>query len=205
VINVPDPRRRPFSRKLVRAAHDPLRSPEMTVGELVSTLGDRSFGWCIVLFAVLNMLPLPLGATVLTSLPLILITGQMALGMETVWLPGIITRRKLGRRPFKRLIMRMRPVMRPVERVVRPRLETVFAPKSERALGVFLFLVSVALFFPVPVNTWLLAISLLLAGLGLVERDGLLVISGVAIGVIAIAITVVVGALVINGAHAFAG
>ena len=83
--------RRGLSRRLVRAARDPERRPDMSLGELIRGLGDRSFGWCIVLFALISMLPMPIGSNMITAIPLILLTGQMALGLPQVWLPDWVT------------------------------------------------------------------------------------------------------------------
>ena len=46
MINLPNPFRRPLSRRLVRAAGGPAAIERMSVRELMDTLGDRSFGWC---------------------------------------------------------------------------------------------------------------------------------------------------------------
>lgn len=202
LINLPKPLQRRLSRRLVRAAHDPGRRADMTIGELTQTLGDRSFGWCIVLFSLLNMIPIPIGSNMITSIPVILVTGQMALGLQQVWLPGFLTRRAISRKGFQKLVLRIGPLIRPVERIVRPRHLWVFLPRPERALGIFLLLVALALFLPIPFGAYLPAAALLITGVGIVERDGLVVLGGVALGVVAIAVIAGVGILILAGAEA---
>jgi len=202
VINLPNPFRRPLSRRLVRAAKGPADIERMSVRELMDTLGDRSFGWCVIVFALLNLIPLPIGANMITSLPLILVTAQMSLGFERVRLPEMIMRRTFNRRSFQKLVLRLGPVMRPIERMTGLRLPMMFSPVQERVLGVFLLVVSIVLFMPVPVATWLLAISLLVSGIGLVERDGLITFAGVLLGCLSIAATVAIGIMVLHGAEA---
>lgn len=93
MIDLPTPLRVRLSRRLVRAAST--CSPEsdrMSLGELVASLGDRSFGWCILVFTLVNMLPLPPGTDMILSLPVLMLTAQMALGFDRVWLPGFLTR-----------------------------------------------------------------------------------------------------------------
>ena len=47
MIDLPEPLRRRLSRRLVRAARDPReRADRMTVGELLASRGERSFGGC---------------------------------------------------------------------------------------------------------------------------------------------------------------
>ncbi len=202
VINLPHPLRRRLSRRLVGAARNKDHRADMSLGELIESLGDRSFGWCILLFALINMLPMPVGSNMITSIPVILVTAQMALGLEQVRLPGFVTRRQIPRRRFQKLVLWLGPVIRPIERMVRARLPSVFDTRSERALGIFLFVVALSLFAPIPFSGYIPAAALCLAGIGLVERDGALVLGGVGLGVIAILVTVVVAVMLFVGAEA---
>jgi hypothetical protein len=191
-LRLPIPR--PLSRRLVRAAGDRRRSGEgLAIGELIATLGDRSFGWAIMLFAVVNLMPIPPGSTMITAIPLVIVTGQMALGLPQLRLPGWITRREIGRKRFQKAVMRLRPLIRPIERVVRPRHVFLFTARNEQLLGMILVAISVALFVPIPLSAYLPAAALLVTGIGLVERDGLVTFAGVMLGVVSIAVTVTVG------------
>lgn len=204
VLQLSPPLRRRLSRRLVRAAHDPAQSAEMTLGELIETLGERSFGWSIVLFALVNMIPMPIGSNMVTSLPLILLTAQMALGLQQVRLPAFIKRRRISRKGFQKLVLRLGPLIRPVERMLQPRHTYLFDPRLERGLAVFLLLVALALFMPIPLSGYLPATALFVTGVGLVERDGLVALGGVALGAVAIAVTLGVGAMLLAGAQALA-
>jgi hypothetical protein len=200
----PRPRLR-LSRRLFRAAGERRGAVSQSIGEVIAGLGDRSFGWLILLFSLVNLMPWPPGSTLVLAIPLVIVTGQMALGQPQVRLPGFITRRQVNRRSFQRVVLRLRPLIRPIERIVRPRHEYVFAPGPERALGVFLLAVAVALLLPIPLSAYGPAIALFVTGFGLVERDGLVTLIGVALGAAAIAVTVVVAVMVFVGAKAVAG
>lgn len=206
MIDLAEPLRRRLSQRLVRAARNRERrgDNDMSVGELIETLGDRSFGWCFVLFSLINMLPMPIGSNMITSIPVILIAGQMALGLKRVWLPGFVKRMRIGRRRFQKQVLWLGPVIRPIERVVRERHTWIFTGRAERGLGIFLFLVTLALFAPIPLSGYIPAAALFLAGIGLVERDGLVTLGGVFLGAIAIAVTLVVGAMLVLGAERLA-
>jgi hypothetical protein len=204
VIKLPIPFRRRLSRRLVRAARDPERTETMAIGEMVDMLGDRSFGWSILLFALVNMIPVPPGGNMITSIPLLLVTAQMALGYQQVWLPQLITRRRISRKGFQRMVLKLGPVIRPVERMMRPRLPMMFSPAAERALGLFLLLVAFALFMPIPLSGYLPATAILVSGIGLVERDGLVTLAGVALGVVAIAVVATIGVMIVAGVERLA-
>jgi hypothetical protein len=196
----PPARRRTISRSLLRAVGRHRKTDAHTIGTVVSDLGDRSFGWSIVLFALINLLPLPIGANMVTSIPLLLLTGQMALGLRYVGLPDFIKRRRVPRNRFRGAVIRLRPLLRSIEKVIRPRRLWLFQPRAERGIGILLFAVSCALFLPIPLSGYIPAIALLVTSLGLVERDGTLVLIGMAIGIVAIVVTLAILAMLLIGA-----
>ena len=187
-------------RRLVRAAKEDVRTDRMTIGDLIASLGEASFGWSLVVLALLNLLPLPLGFNMITSIPLIIVTAQMALGFDKVRLPGFIASRSINRRGFQNLVLRLKPIFSWVERLSKPRLPMMLSPMAERVIGIVLFLASLALFLPIPLNTWLLAISLLVAGVGIVERDGLITLIGTSLALAAVVLTGVLGSMIVIGA-----
>src|SRR3546814_13685663 len=104
-------------------------------------------------------------------------------------MPYFIDSRRVSRRRFKRMVLRLRSVLRPLERIIRPRLEWLFGQPCERILGAYLFLVAFALFLPIPLSGFIPAFALFLTGVGLAERDRAIPLLGMAIGLAAIANT----------------
>ncbi|MGZ8410398.1 MAG: exopolysaccharide biosynthesis protein [Hyphomicrobium sp.] len=191
-------------RTLFRAASRPAKADSLSVGALIAGLGDRSFGWSILFFSLLNLIPMPIGTNMITALPLILLTGQMAAGFDHVRLPRFITRRRVNRRGFQRVVLRLEPVLRSIEKIVRTRHVWLFRRKNERIIGFLVLAVSLALFVPIPLNGYIPAIALFVTSFGLVERDGLVTLAGIVLGVISILITLVLGGMLWAGAYALA-
>jgi hypothetical protein len=200
-IDSPPERRRRLSRRLFRAAGPRNGAPDTTLGAVLAGLGDRSFGWLILVFSLVNLLPMPIGGTLITAIPLVIVTLQMALGLHSVRLPGRLTRWPVNRKAFQKRVLWLGPVIRQIERVVRRRVEFVFAPQAERLLGIWLLCVSIVLFLPIPLSGYLPAFALFLSGVGLVERDGLVTLVGAGLGLVAMVVTAGVVATVIIGAH----
>ena len=198
------PIRRRISRTLFRAAGRRAKTDSLSIGALIAGLGDRSFGWSILLFSLVNLIPMPIGSNIITSLPLILLTGQMAAGFEHVRLPTFINRREVNRRGFQRVVLQLKPLIREIEKIVRPRHVWLFQPKNERIIGLLLLAVSLALFLPIPLSGFIPATALFVTAFGLIERDGLVTLSGIALGVISILITLIVGGMLWAGAYALA-
>src|SRR6056297_1373010 len=167
---------------ILRTARAQHRAGELTLGNLLSALGETSFGWAIVVFSLLTLLPLPPGSSVVTALPLLVTTGQMVLGYPHVKLPAPLARLRLDPEKLRRTVLRLRPVTRRLERVLTARYTPLFARRNERPLGLLLFVIAFALFLPVPFSGWFPALSLFIVGVGLVERDGLVCMIGLALG-----------------------
>ncbi len=184
------PKRLSLSLPLLRTSRDHHRAGTLTLGNLISSLGEASFGWALVLFSLLTLLPLPPGSSILTAIPLLVTTVQMMLGYPFVRLPGFLARMKVDQEKLRRKVLRLRPVTRRLERVLRRRHTILFERRNERAIGALLFVISFALFLPVPFSGWFPAASLLIVGVGFVEQDGLVAAVGLAFGVLSVVLTV---------------
>lgn len=200
-------RRKTVSRLLFRAAGRPAESlpasgDSVSVGTMIMGLGDRSFGWTMLLFALVNMVPMPIGSTLITAVPLMLLSAQMALGFRHIRLPPFVTRITVGRRRFKGVVLRLRPWLQRIERVVRPRMLWLFSRRNERLIGALLFAVSCALFIPLPGSGFIPATAILISSIGLVERDGAVLSGGLVLGALSIVITIAVAGAVLSGIEA---
>ena len=92
----------------------------------------------------------------------------------------------------------LKPLML-VERRCRPRLQGLVTHRAERMLaGYILFLAAVVL-FPGPFTNFLPAIGIVIISVGLVERDGLIVLGGIVWGVVAVIIAVVATIAIFGG------
>ncbi len=188
-----------MSRLLLAAVYLRKGAEQVEVREIVAKLGDRSFGWVLLLFAVINVLPWPPGATLVTAIPLVLITAQIALGRDAVYVPDFIARRTVSRATFSRAVLRMRPLFRLLEATTRRRHVWLFKPRNERLVGIALLVIAVVQFIPIPFSGWFPGFSILIASVGIIERDGRVLLVGLGLGVFAILLTAAVIALAVSG------
>lgn len=196
-------RRRPsLSLPILRTSRSQHRAGTLTLGNLLAALGDASFGWAIVVFSLLTLLPLPPGSSLITALPLLMTTAQMMLGYPHVKLPGPVARLRIDPIRLRQAVLRLRPVTRRLERILTPRYTSLLAKRNERPLGLLMFVISVALFIPVPLSGWFPAISLFIVGIGLVERDGLVTMIGLVFGAASVVLTAAILTALAAGADA---
>ncbi len=191
-----------LSLPIIRSSRNQHRAGRLTVGSLLSDLGEASFGWAIVLLSLVNLLPLPPGFTLLTAIPLLIASGQMCLGYPSIRLPRKFADLRLDHDKLRRTVLRLRPLTRRLERLLPTRHGYVFRKEHERVLGGLLFSISFALFLPLPLSGWFPAISLFVVGVGIVEEDGLVALAGLVCGMLSIGLTCVVIFWIASGAEA---
>lgn len=158
-----------------------------TVEEIVRSLGDESFGTSLMFFAIPEVLPIPIPAiSALVVLPTAAISAQMIRGRKQIKLPGYILKRSVPRKALAGAIYAILPVLERAEKRSKRRLEWATDAKAQRLLGLFIFLLSMAIAVPIPGFNMPQAIAIFVIGLGLVEKDGLIVAAGVVIGLLSL-------------------
>ena len=169
----------------------------LSIDEIVQAFGERGFGAIMLLVSLLNLLPLPPGSTTVTGAPLLILSFQMMLGRETVWLPRWMCRAAVSREGFRRGVKRVLPWLEKAERLTRPRLTWAVTGPAERLMGLACFLLSCVLVLPIWLGNMAPAAAIAALSLGLIQRDGVLVLIGwgvvaVAVGLLVLAWSVIV-------------
>ncbi|WP_202304521.1 MULTISPECIES: exopolysaccharide biosynthesis protein [unclassified Mesorhizobium] len=188
-------RRRP--RRLSQIFEKIAREAEgrVSLASIRDGLGDRSFAALLVLFAAFNMIPLPPGASAVLGLPMVIVAAQMTLGSRRAWLPGFVMNRSISAEQFRTVIDWAVPRLVRLEDVIRPRYWPFWRRRGERVVGFVALIMAIVVTLPIPFGNWLPACTTALLGLSLVERDGILLAIGGAVGIAALAVTFfVVGA-----------
>ena len=173
----PEPRQsRRLSDILVEVAGSGRQT--VSVSEVLRAVGERSFGALLVLFAMPNVLAgvLP-GLSVVLGVPLMLLSLQLLVAADRPWLPARVLRFELRRTDLARLVARTVPYLRRLERALRPRLLLLTGPWAERLAGAGCLVLSFMVFLPIPFANLLPAAGVLLFGLAMLERDGLVALA----------------------------
>jgi hypothetical protein len=172
----------------------------LTMGDLVAALEDRTFGLLMLLLALPNCPPMP-GipfVSTVTGTPLAFFAGQLALGQPTPWLPRRLLRRSVGRAELLRVLEAVAPSVRRIERLLKHRLPALATGNGERAAAAVACLLAVILALPIPGGNLLPAWAIVFFALGITERDGVCIVIGGVLTVIALAL---VAAVLLLGAR----
>jgi hypothetical protein len=108
----------------------------LTFSDLALKLHARAWGGLLVIFAAINVIPLPPGASIFFAIPLLIVSAQMAFGRASPWFPARIDRRGVTKDELGRLITKMEWLEVRVERLFKPRLATLTGPAATRLIGV---------------------------------------------------------------------
>ena len=165
-----------------------LTGAPVTFGELEDALTDRSFAALLTFFAILNLLPLPPGTGVVTGIPLVLVSIQMVLGRDSVWLPAFMLTKSISPERFRLVSNKVVPWLQWLERFIRPRNWPFGRKQGDRWLGVFTTILGISVVLPMPLSNWLPALATAIIGIALCERDGRLMLGGLTLGVVSISI-----------------
>lgn len=150
-----------------------------------------------MIFAAINVIPLPPGMNIFFAIPLMIVSAQMAFGRASPWFPARINRRGVTKDELRRLVEKIEWAESRIERLFKPRLAGLTGPAATRIIGVVCFVL--AIFAMLPIVHVAPAGVILLFGLALIYRDGALVIAAAVAGVVG---AIVAAILIASGAIA---
>jgi hypothetical protein len=177
-----------LARKPTSAVMDELLGEEpaaqVTLEWLVDRLGDRSFGFVLLLLALLALLP---GVSAVAGVLVVVPAAQMMLGRAGPVFPRRVAMRRFDVRRIAQAVRRVLPVLRWLERFIRPRWAMPFEA-TKRVVGGVVILLGVTLLAPVPLSNVPPALAVALIAFAYLEEDGVLLCAALAAAVVMLAI-----------------
>lgn len=169
------------------------------LGEIAEAFGERAFGAVMLLFAIVNMLPWPPGGTTLTGAPLLFLSAELAWGRDSLWLPKWLDRASVSRATFRALSGRLMKIIRFSEGLSRPRLYFMTGRLGQALIGLSCLILSAILVLPVFGGNLIPAVAIGLFSLGLMQRDGLIVLLGWIMTGVTVVVLVLAWNLIVAG------
>jgi hypothetical protein len=163
-----------LSRLTVRANGEPI-----TIGAILATLADRGNVVAIILLAApFVVIPIPGISTAVGAVVLALSVAVMF--STNPWLPGWVRRKSVSFETLTKLVNGSKRVLKFMQNFMRPRISWLATPKLNWLHGLSLVAATIALMLPIPIpmNNAPPAVGVLLLALGLLERDGLMLLIG---------------------------
>ncbi len=158
----------------------------VTLEWIVDHLRDRSFGIIMLLIAVIGLLP---GVSPIAGILLFIPAAQMIKAHNGPVLPRKISQRRLSTERLARLIDRTVPILRFMERFVRPRWRTPFK-STKRVIGLAMLLLAGTMLAPLPFSHVFPALVIMLLAFAFLEEDGILLSIALLLAAISLAVTI---------------
>ncbi|GAA4225136.1 hypothetical protein GGQ68_001765 [Sagittula marina] len=169
-------------------------SAAVTLEWVLAQLHERAFGLFLLILALPCCIPFLYGIPQVVALPLMFVSAQILAGRQTPWLPGKLGARSVSSEGLANLAKRAGPWLRRIEAISRPRLGTLTRAPADRLVGLALVLFSASILVPLPGTNTVPGFAVVVVAMGLLQRDGLLVIVGTVLG------TAWIGTLLFAGA-----
>ena len=165
--------RPPTSAILQRLVHD-APGDFVTPAWILRAVHDRAFGFLVLLLGLVAVVPsLSTAAAFLLVFPAI----QMMVARRAPTLPRWIADRQVATPRLQRLVVRLLPVLRRLEKVVRPRWRT-HAVATQRIVGALILVLGLSILSPMPLSNIPPGLAIMLLAFGYLEEDGLLLAIG---------------------------
>ena len=159
--------------------------PAVTLEWIVANLRERSFGIVMLVIALAGLVP---GLSPIVGAMIAVPAVQMMLARKEPALPRRLGARSLSKARFGRILARVIPVLRRLERVVRPRWGTPFET-TKRVVGFVILLLGATLLAPLPFSHIIPILAIMLLAFAYLEEDGILLCIALVAAMASLAIT----------------
>ncbi|XAW60246.1 exopolysaccharide biosynthesis protein [Halomonas sp. Bachu 37] len=157
-----------------------------TLGDILRVLEERAIALILLLFAIPAIVPTPgVPAGMVFGTALAFIGLQMALGTKRIRLPPGVARLRIGREQLERILRKAAPHIERLERRLGERLEKLVSPIAIRWIGLVVLIMALLIALPIPFGNTLPGLAVLVLALGLAQRDGIAVVAGLGLALVA--------------------
>ncbi|MEO0863886.1 MAG: exopolysaccharide biosynthesis protein [Pseudomonadota bacterium] len=173
---------------------DDTQGDTVSLAWILTQLHERAFGLFLLILALPCCIPFLYGLPQIVALPLMFVSAQILLGRRVPWLPTKLSTRAVSAEGLGTLSRRSGPWLKRLEAISRPRLAALTRAPIDRIVGLGLVLFSASILVPLPGTNTVPGFAVVVVAMGLLQRDGLLVLIGAVLG------TAWIGTLVLAGA-----
>jgi hypothetical protein len=152
----------------------------ISLKELIEILGKRGFGILILVFCIPNCLPIPniAGLSALTGIPIGILGIQMLAGKVHPWFPAALNKKQFSSKRIKSMLKRAIPSILKLELFLHPRLQVMGTDVMQRLFGIVFIILATVMSLPIPFGNMLPGVAMALIAIGLIERDGVMIVLG---------------------------
>lgn len=186
-----------ISQRLSQLAAD-ADGETVTLDWILSQLHERAFGLFLLVLALPCCIPFLYGIPQIVALPLMFVSGQILFARQAPWLPDRLATRSVSKAGLENLAERAGPWLRRIEAISRPRIAALTRAPMDRVVGAALVLFSASILVPLPGTNTVPGFAVVVVAMGLLQRDGILVVLGMVLGTTWIATLLFAGVTLVS-------
>ncbi len=188
------------SQVLLSLCEEVMQEKQITLEKLVKSLNHRVYGMGILIFSLPSLVPLSIipGVAAFFSLPIILLSLQLIFSKKVPWLPKRLKNKAIQTDLLKKIFNYSIPYLQKIEQIIKPRYHFFSSKSIEILVGILLTWLSILLILPIPLSNMLFGSLISLLAIGLIEKDGLVLLIGIILGSITITLYINVFLLLLN-------
>lgn len=172
------------------------QSGKTKISEIMEDFHENGILLAMIFFALPIAVPLPYppGFTTIMGIPLIILSIQMLIGSTKVRLPDKINNYEIKNTTLKTISDKVVPIIEEVEKYVKPRFNFSHSVYCEQLVGLVSLIAASAVALPVPLTNAIPALGITIMAIGLLNRDGVIIIIGLLVS--GIGVTIAISAIV---------
>ena len=161
-------------------------SDRITIEDIMIAMNSGGFGLVLMFFSLPTLIPLPPPFPSLFSLPVVIFALQMMIGLKAPKLPKFISKKTIKRALLANILEKSSIYFAKVEVFLKPRLLFLSSGFFEKIIGFFLLIFALLILTPLPLSNFLPGVAILVTSFGLIEKDGVIIILGLLIGIVGV-------------------
>lgn len=167
------------------------------ISEIMEDFHENGILLALVFFALPVAVPLPYppGFTTIMGVPLMILSIQMLVGSKKVKLPDRVNNYEIQNSTLKMISNKVVPLLKILEKYMKPRGAFAKSVYCEQFIGLSCLIAAFAVAIPLPLTNAVPALGIVVMTLGLLNRDGLVIIAGFFIAVfgLIVALSAIIG------------
>ncbi len=154
------------------------RKRGISVSRLFYLIGrDSSYIATFATFCLVILpLPIPPGCSIILAIPAIFITAQMVCGKKQIWIPSFIANFKINKNIVRKIDGVSKAYLIKMESITKRRFVIFVSQRLDKVYNLLLFVMAISSAIPIPFVCMVPAFAGVLLSIGLIVRDGLLVV-----------------------------
>lgn len=162
---------------------------DISLRAVLDILGNRSFGLVLALLSLPSAMPVPApGYSTPFGIVIVLLGLQMLVGKSTPVLPSWALDRKMKSKTTNKVFRAGISFFDKTVHLIKPRFSSMGSRAARSLISVLVILMACLMILPIPLTNTLPAMVIFLVGVGLSERDGVMIAIAVLAGLFATAV-----------------